>query len=146
MRVTVPAALLVSFVALASASASLADEAPTFVLIVNSKNETTKLDKKTVADIFLKKQTHWSDDSTIKPVDQTKSAPVRARFSQDVLDRSVTSVRTYWNQVVFSGGGVPPPELDSDAGIVKYVIANPGAIGYVTRSADTKGIKIVEIR
>ena len=133
-------------VALLVASRPVAADDNAFVLIVNVKNDSASFDKKYVADIFLKKQTHWGDDSTIKPVDQVKSAAVRARFSQDVLERSVASVRTYWNQVVFSGQGVPPPELDSDASVIKYVSSNEGAIGYVSGSSDLKGVKVVKIR
>jgi len=139
-------ASVLAVIVLATGSPGHADDANTFVVIVNAKNDETRLDKKTVADIFLKKQTHWSDDSTIKPVDQTRSSAVRARFSQDVLDRSVASVRNYWNQVVFSGRGVPPPELESDASVVKYVQGNPTAIGYVSSSVDIKAVKIVQVR
>jgi ABC-type phosphate transport system substrate-binding protein len=123
-----------------------ADDGPGYIVIVNPKSDDTHLDKKLVADIFLKKQTHWSDDSTIKPVDQQRTSVVRAKFSEDVLGRPISSVRTYWNQVVFSGRGVPPPELDSDAAVVKYVVGNRAAIGYVAPGTDLKGAKVVQIR
>ena len=123
-----------------------ADDGPGYVVIVNPKSDDTRLDKKLVADIFLKKQTHWSDDSTIRPADQQRTAPVRAKFSEDVLGRSISAVRTYWNQIVFSGRGVPPPELDSDASVVKFVLANRTAIGYVAPGTDLKGAKVVQVR
>jgi ABC-type phosphate transport system substrate-binding protein len=132
-------------IAAASSPRAAADGAG-FVVIVNPKNAATRLDKKFVADIFLKKQTHWSDDSTIKPVDQARTSAVRARFSEEILGRSIASVRTYWNQVVFSGQGVPPPELDSDASVVKYVLGNQTAIGYVSPTAELEGAKVVQVR
>ena len=67
------------------------------------------------------------------------------RFSRDVLERDVASVRRYWAQQVFSGRGVPPPEVTSDAEVVKYVASHPGAIGYVAGGADLTGIKAVEL-
>ena len=139
--------LAVTALVLAAASSPrAAADGPRFVVIVNPKNVATRLDKKFVADIFLKKQTHWSDDSTIKPVDQTRTSSVRAKFSQEILGRSIASVRTYWNQVVFSGQGVPPPELDSDASVVKYVLGNRTAIGYVSPAAELDGAKVVQVR
>jgi ABC-type phosphate transport system substrate-binding protein len=133
-------------IAVAAPSPRAAADDPGFIVIVNAKNDATKLDRKLVADIFLKKQTHWSDDSTIKPVDQLRTSAVRARFSQEVLGRSISSVRAYWNQVVFSGQGVPPPELDSDASVVKYVAANQTAIGYVSTATELKGTKPVQVK
>src|SRR4051812_48503398 len=125
-----PVAILVLF---ALAPASSADDA-SFVVIVNNANDSTRLDRKMVADIFLKKQTHWKNDQAIQPVDQNKTSSVRQRFSEDALGRSVAAVRTYWNQLVFSGRGVPPPELASDRDVVRYVAGHEGAIGYVSGS------------
>jgi ABC-type phosphate transport system substrate-binding protein len=144
MRAALVAALVISIGV--SSSPGAADDGPGYVVIVHPRNDTTKLERKLLADIFLKKQTHWSDDSTIKPVDQTRTSVVRNRFSQDVIGRSVSSVRTYWNQVVFSGQGVPPPELESDASVVKYVLGNQTAIGYVSPTAELKGAKIVQVK
>jgi len=136
---------LVIAVVLAFAQTSVADET-TFVVIVNRSNDVTKLDKKTVADAFLKKRTHWNGDRLIKPVDQRRGSATRRRFSEDVLGRSVASVRTYWNQLLFSGRGVPPPELDSDAAVIKYVAGHDGAIGYVSQSTDLKAVNVVQLR
>src|SRR5689334_20037629 len=139
MRASIIIAL--ALVAASSSQPGAAEEPSGYVLIVNPKNGESRLDRKFLADIFLKKQTHWGDDSTIKPVDELRTSSVRARFSDEVLGRSISSVRTYWNQVVFSGRGVPPPELDSDASVVKYVLANQTAIGYVSATAELKGAK-----
>jgi ABC-type phosphate transport system substrate-binding protein len=136
---------LIVVLALALSHPSAADE-PSFVVIVNRGNDNTKLDKKSLADAFLKKQTRWNEDKPIQPVDLNKGSAVRRRFSEDVLGRSVSSVRTYWNQLVFSGRGVPPPELDSDVDVVKYVASHPGAIGYVSASTDVKTVNVVQLR
>jgi hypothetical protein len=55
-------------------------------------------------------------------------------------------VRAYWQQRIFSGRDVPPPELDSDQQVVDYVMKYPGAIGYVSGAADLKGARAVQIR
>jgi ABC-type phosphate transport system substrate-binding protein len=142
VRTSIITLLIVGLVAIARPS--VADEQ--FVVIVHPKNEVTKLDKKTIADAFLKKRTQWNDDQVMQPVDQTKKSSVRGAFSNRILDRSVSSVRTYWNQLVFSGRAVPPPEVESDAAVVAYVAANPGAIGYVTSAANVKSVKIIQVK
>jgi ABC-type phosphate transport system substrate-binding protein len=114
-------------------------------IIINAKSSVTKVDKRFVADAFLKKRTHWADDAGIQPIDLGQKNTVREQFSRDLLDRDVASVRHYWAQLVFSGRGVPPPEVGSEAEVVKYVAAHAGAIGYVSAATELKGVKVLEI-
>lgn len=140
-------AILVLAVALIPAPrAGIADSAPAIRLIVHPDNPVTRLDRKFVINAFLKKRTRWGDDVAIRPVDLEPDSPVRRRFSKEVLGRSIEAVRRYWNQQVFSGRGVPPPELDSEREVVEYVTRHRGAIGYVSEGVDLQGAKVVEIR
>jgi ABC-type phosphate transport system substrate-binding protein len=63
-----------------------------------------------------------------------------------VLKRSVAAVKSYWQQKVFSGQNVPPPELDSDQQVVTFVLRNPGAVGYVSSAANVEGVKTLSLR
>jgi ABC-type phosphate transport system substrate-binding protein len=127
------------------APAAATGEALTFRVIVNGKDAATRLDRRFLADAFLKKRTRWDDDRAILPVDLKQDAAARDAFSHDVLGRDVASVRRYWAQLVFSGRGVPPPELEPEAEVVKYVATHPGAIGYVSSRAELAGVKPVEV-
>ena len=71
---------------------------------------------------------------------------MRRRFSENLLGRTVQAVRRYWNQQVFSGRGVPPPQVASEADVVEYVLTHPGAIGYVSDTVDLRGAKIIHGR
>lgn len=114
-------------------------------VIVNAKNPATKLSKDFVADAFLKKRTRWRGDSSIQPVDLGQKNSVRRRFSRAILDRDVAAVRRYWAQQVFSGRGVPPPEVADEDTVLEYVANNTGAIGYVSVDAKLEGVKAVTI-
>jgi len=137
-------ALLASLVASMALELSAAE--PGFVVIVRRDEQAAVLDRAFVADAFLKKRTRWPNDEVIHPVDQRREANVRHEFSQAVLKRSVEAVRSYWQQRIFSGRDVPPPEVDSDAAVIRYVRENPGAIGYVSRAVDGDGIRVVTLR
>jgi ABC-type phosphate transport system substrate-binding protein len=39
-----------------------------------------------------------------------------------------------------------PKSLDSDAAVVEYVAHNPGAIGYIGKSAPHEGVKVLSVR
>lgn len=147
------AALLAVLVAATLAwagSAAAEDESaddPGFRVIVHASNAASSLDRKYVADAFLKKKTRWGDDRAIRPVDQKPGSTVRRKFTRAVLKRSVAAVRSYWRQVVFSGRGVPPPELDGDQAVIDYVREHRGAIGYVSPAAELGGgVKTVRVR
>ena len=119
---------------------------PGFRVIVRASHKGTSLSSKLVADAFLKKTTRWRDGSAIHPVDQKLRSRVRRQFSKHVLSRSVGAVRTFWTRQVFTGRGVPPPELDGDKAVVRYVREHPGAIGYVSPEAELAGVKEVTLR
>jgi hypothetical protein len=106
-----------------------------FVVIVNRANGVAAVSRAFLSDAFLKKATHWDGGERIEPVDLRPDSFVRRAFSSSVLRRPVGAVRSYWQQRIFSGGDLPPPELDSDDAVVRYVARYPGAIGYVSVSA-----------
>jgi ABC-type phosphate transport system substrate-binding protein len=135
------------FVVVSGPTASTsATEVRAFHVIVHPSNPAAGLDHRFVADAFLKKVTRWPDDSLIRPVDLHPDLAARRRFNEDTLKRSVAAVKSYWQQMVFSGRGVPPPELDDDKQVVRFVLRNPGAIGYVSGGANVEGAKIVPLR
>ena len=131
--------LLVAITARAEASTS------GYVVIVHPNNRVSKLDRKFLAEVFLRRTTRWPDDTPIRPVDLGPDARTRSLFSQEILFRSVASVRSYWQQRIFSGQGLPPPELSDDAAVVSYVLTHPGAIGYVAAGTALNGVTAVEL-
>ena len=143
------AALLVALVLMAVGAGPVGADtrsASEMRIIVNPRNPVTVLERKFVADAFLKKVTRWPQDELIRPVDLEVGAPLRRRFSDEVLKRSVAAVKSYWQQLVFSGRGVPPPELDSEEQVVKFVLRNPGAIGYVSGDVAVENARVVTLR
>ena len=121
-------------------------EAPPYRVIANPTNPITGVERRFLAQAFLKKATQWSDGEVIRPVDLAGDAPARRHFSEDVLERTVAAVKSYWQQVIFSGRGVPPPELDSEKAVIAYVLANKGAIGYLPAGTDPGGARVVKVR
>jgi ABC-type phosphate transport system substrate-binding protein len=105
-------------------------------VIVNAANPTTALTKVDLARVYLKKMSSWKNGAAVTVVDLGPKSPVRAEFSVSVLGRDVPTMKNYWQQSLFSGRGVPPIEQPSEAQVVAFVAANPGAIGYV--SSDTQ--------
>lgn len=117
-----------------------------FRLIVNPANPTSSVERRFIVDAFLKKTTRWPNDEAIRPVDLEPSSDTRRRFSEEVLKRSVPAVKSYWQQMVFSGQNIPPPELDGDEQVVRFVLRNPGGVGYVSAGANIESAKVLSLR
>jgi ABC-type phosphate transport system substrate-binding protein len=117
-----------------------------FRVITHPNNPFGSVSREFVADAFLKKASRWQDGEAIQPVDLRADAPVRRSFSDSVLKRSVSAVKIYWQQRIFSGRGVPPPELDSDQAVIAYVASRRGGIGYVSEGAKLESVKVCNLR
>lgn len=123
-----------------------ATAAADYVVVVHPAITVGSLTRTEATRLFLRSSTQWPGGQSVKPVDQTKGAPVRTAFTKEVLGRSPGAIDQYWTQSVFSGRAVPPPEKRNDAEVLAYVRDTPGAIGYVTASANIDGVRRVAIR
>lgn len=120
-------------------------EGTKFVVIVNSSNSITEMSRKDLAKLFLKKKSKWAHGTKCEPVDLLEDSTVRADFSEAVLGKSVSSVKSYWQQRIFSGKAVPPPEKSSDREIIAFVRSSPGAVGYISAETDTSSVQILKV-
>jgi ABC-type phosphate transport system substrate-binding protein len=127
------------------AASAVADPVRSWVVIVHPASPASRVSRKFLGEVFLRRATVWSDDTPIRPVDLVPDSPVRSHFSQEILARSVAAVRSYWQQRIFSGQGLPPPELAGDDLVVAYVASHSGAIGYVASGTRLDGVRALTV-
>lgn len=139
--------LLVSIVILIVFMISDAQLSNNYKIIVNSSNSVSKISREDLSKIFLKKITSWKNGDEIHPVDLVYDSPVRKSFSNEIHQRPVSKVKAYWQLQIFSGKGVPPPQLDFEEDVMSFVRSDPDAIGYLSSGTTIKQshIKIVSI-
>jgi len=130
--------LSLTLVALAFSASSFAE----LTVIVNPSNA-SKIDNKQVQRIFLGKDKKFPDGSEAIPVNLTQDNANRAIFDESLLERSSSQVSAYWAKLVFTGKGIPPKEVSTDADVIALVSANPNVIGYVDSSSVNDSVKIV---
>jgi ABC-type phosphate transport system substrate-binding protein len=119
---------------------------PAYRLVVNPANPVAALTRADAARLFLKKTAKWPNGWPVQVIDQERGSAVRQTFSRDVHQKEADAVVSFWQTVVFSGRDVPPPIAKSDAEVVAYVRANPGAVGYVSSATELAGVKAVPLR
>lgn len=117
-----------------------------FQVVVNPSNPAASVPAAQLSRMFLKKLPKWDHGAAVVPVDQPAETPVRAEFSKGVHGKPVAAVVAYWQQQIFAGRDVPPAEKAGDEAVLAFVRANPGAVGYVSPSANTSGVKVLEVR
>ena len=134
------------FVALGiRAAQSGAQDASAYKVIVNPANATTQVSRLKVGEMFLKKAARWPDGAPVMPVEPSAKTPIRQRFTLEIYGKQVIAISAYWQQMIFGGKAIPPPEKSSDVDVVAYVRDTPGAIGYVWAGADTSGVRVVAV-
>lgn len=122
-----------------------AQDASAYKVIVNPSNPTAQLSRLKVGEIFLKKAVRWPEGALVMPVEPSARTPMRQRFTLEIYGKQVIAISAYWQQMIFSGKGIPPPEKSTDADVVAYVRDTPGAIGYVWSGTDTSSVKVVAV-
>ena len=142
-----PLFLLVTLASVAHApSTQAASGDDEYQVIVHPDNTVNELDRSFLRDAYLKKVSTWSSGETLRPVDLVKKFPARETFARQILKKSLAQLKQYWNQQIFSGKGVPPPEVASEAAMIAYVLANKGAIGYLPAGAAPGRAKVVKVK
>ena len=122
--------------------------ARSFRVIVNAENPVGLLDAAEISRMFLKKTATWRNNG--QPVVAIELAPgaVRDAFDRDIHNKSNAELERYWQVMVFSGKGTPPPARATDAEIIEIVRHSPFAIAYVSATtplpADIKPVTITQ--
>jgi ABC-type phosphate transport system substrate-binding protein len=117
-----------------------------FKMIVNASNPVSAMTTAQISNLFLKKATTWENGRKALPVDQVEASAARKNFSEVILKKETHTVVSYWQQQIFSGRGVPPPEKGSDREVTAYVQENADAIGYVSANASLdESVKVIRV-
>jgi hypothetical protein len=143
MRKILALLLLTTLFGLVAPSVQSAEQG--FRVIVNTDNPVHQASRDFVSKAFLKKVREWPNGQVIRPADLDDSSRVRSAFSRSVLKRSVLAVKRYWQQAIFSGRDIPPPELETEVAAVRFVQRNSGGVAYVSTSANVEGVKVLSI-
>ncbi len=64
----------------------------------------------------------------------------------EYVKKSASSFKSFWKKLVFTGRGKMPKSVADDKAMVAYVASKPGAIGYVSATADITGVKKLEVK
>lgn len=110
------------------------------VAIVNKAN--TAADKATIGKLYTGEAKSWSDGAKAQLYDLSAENE-REAFCQAYTGKSAGAIKSTWARAVFSGRGVPPKVLDSDADVKNEVAKDKNAVGYVNESSVDGSVRVV---
>jgi ABC-type phosphate transport system substrate-binding protein len=89
------------------------------------------LSQQEIQEIFLGKRVQWSDNSKIRFV-TVGDAEVHSMFLKQYVKLSEADWKIYWKRMVFTGRGMPPETIATEAEIIEFVAKTKGAVGYIS--------------
>ncbi|MFZ0772207.1 MAG: hypothetical protein WCA49_24960 [Candidatus Sulfotelmatobacter sp.] len=114
------------------------------VVIANNGVKVTGASSDDIRSVFTGDKTSLGGVPVI-PV-TPKSGPVYEAFLKAYIGKGDAAYRTGWRSLVFTGQGSMPKTVDSEAAMLEYVAATPGAIGYVSKVTEHDKVKTLEIK
>ena len=111
-------------------------------IIVHPSNAAT-LSEGDIAKIYLGKSKKFPGGETALALDKPAGEANRVAFIKNVVGKSETQYKSYWSRLIFTGKGVPPKIISSDAEVVNLVSRNPDMIGFVDASSVSDGVKVI---
>jgi hypothetical protein len=116
-----------------------------FKVIANSSVGASSISADDLKAVFLQDKSSLSDGSRVVPV-LAKGGPAHETFVKQYLGKTEDALMTYYRSLVFTGKGLMPKTLASDAEVLAYVAKTKGAMGYISSSAGTEGVKVLEVK
>lgn len=115
------------------------------LVIANSNVNALEISKNNLRDVFTGASTSLQSGTRVTPVllqDNTLHEEMLSLY----VGKSDSAFRANWRSLLFSGQGVIPKTLASEAAVVEYVARTPGAIGYIGASTPHDHVKILRVR
>lgn len=134
-------AMLAIFLGVAAATV-LADDSE---IVVNSSVKGIDISTSELRDIFSGARTSLSSGAHIVPV-TLKDGATHEAFLKEHIGKSDSAFRATWRNLVFTGQASMPRSFDTEAALLEYVAATPGAIGYASKNAKHDNVKTLAVK
>jgi ABC-type phosphate transport system substrate-binding protein len=117
------------------------------LIIANKDVSETSLSPQEIREIFLGKRVLWSDNSRIRFA-ASGDPKIHELFLEQYIRLSQADWKTYWKRMVFTGRGLPPQMIPTEAEIIEFVSKTKGSVGYVSSEGiqEKEGVKVIGIR
>lgn len=96
--------------------------------------------------IYAVRQIKWDDNSPITVFVLPNNHNIHKKFAQENLNILPYKLERIWNKLTFSGLGVAPTVVATEAELVAAVASTPGAIGYLEHISEEYQVNVIQIK
>ena len=114
------------------------------VIVTNKGVAVSEISSSELRDIFTGVRSRFDDGTRAIPV-VLKGGPIHEVFVHKHVGDTLDQFRARWRKAVFTGQGAMLKEFNSEAELLLYVSATPGAIGYVSRVSQSDSVKVLPV-
>ena len=113
------------------------------IIIANNSVKAVAISQNEVRDGFLGDANSLAGSRVVPVVLQ--KGPVYDSFLQ-LVGKSESLFEATWHKQVFTGKGAMPHTCGSEDALIAFVVATPGAVGYVSAGKSPAGVKVQKIK
>lgn len=113
------------------------------VVIVNARSGVAAMTRNEVINIFFGRYRQFFNGLEAQPIDLVDGQPERARFYSALVGKDLADVDAYWSRQVFSGRTKPPARVGNPDEVIKWVVSQPGGIGFVDLAKADARVRVV---
>jgi ABC-type phosphate transport system substrate-binding protein len=123
------------------------------VAVVHGSRDETRLGTRQLKNIYLGRQTRWSDGTPIEPYMRPVRSDAGFAFMRTILQMTPAKFRYHWQGRQLSGRGTAPSTASTVKRLAAVVTRFKGGVGYVTESearalkpyVDANRVKLIPI-
>ncbi len=113
------------------------------VVVVGAKSSLERLSRDDAINIFMGRYRQLPNGQAAIPVDLPATEQAKAEFYRVLVGKDMDQIAAYWSRLVFTGRTAPPIQAASPEEMIRYLVANPGAVGYLDSNDLDRRVKAV---
>jgi len=94
--------------------------------------------------MFSNKKQRWSHGGKVELVTY-KGGPVQDEFCNSFLGKSSSQFKQFWRQLVFTGQGASPKEVNSVEDMLQAISKEKSSIGFVPADTSLSSVKAITV-
>lgn len=114
------------------------------LVVVHPESPLKSISRSDLKDMFSNKKQRWPHGGKVELVTY-KSGAVQDEFCNSFLGKSASQFKQFWRQLVFTGQGASPKEVNSVADMLEAISKDKGAIGFVPADANLSSVKTLTV-
>ncbi|MDD5296934.1 MAG: hypothetical protein PHU46_08480 [Rhodocyclaceae bacterium] len=113
------------------------------MVVVNPRSSVDHLSRDDVINIFMGRFRQLPNGLPASPVDLPVTERAKPEFYRLLVGKDMDQIAAYWSRLVFTGRTAPPMQAGSVEDMIRYLNANPGAVGYMDSNDVDRRVKAV---